>query len=659
MSWVQRPSKGFKFVDTYGTQAVALDTNGRLWYTRNVTGNADTWVAKGGSYRFRHVSLFGSAHEPQCVGIRTNGELVRCRNLRSQGFGHVPFRGYYFTKVYLFGNDRYPNYAIGIRTTGEVVVTSDLNHAYWGHMPGNPKFVDLAVYGASVAGIDAGGVTYFADDYRTGRWLRSPGLGSVSMKFKQIELYGVSASGINHANEMYVTDDITKGKWRKIPTPAKGLFHISMYSHNMAGIATDYKLYTSQKPDLGKIIGELGKQVGTLKGENAKLKARINAKNAQITSLQKQRTALTKRVATLTARLKTANANKAALTSQLQQARSQLAALTSRLASLEKENRALRRQLESAQKELGDARDTITTLQSEQQHLMGLYQDKIEELLAARTAIQNLEDTNSEQLAAFQKRETDLLADIERVRAQYAEASAEVKQLAADLETQKSEYETLRTSCPIIPEGTVVLDGDTGQLYRQDNKTLRPMSPETWRSLGSQQYTVYKGYMLQNCEKGDPIMIEPTTPAPEPETTTPAPVSWDPTLYAIIHRDTYMNDEKLHVLTARFGSVSLEPYTQRDLAQVFLISTDGRLRNASGSGPYLEHTEGCLMPALRDESTNDGVWTITSTGEAYTNTLVSACGAALHANEGSTAVDLARQMDGSTWFLVPVGRAST
>jgi hypothetical protein len=211
--------------------------------------------------------------------------------------------------------------------------------------------------------------------------------------------------------------------------------------------------------------------------------------------------------------------------------------------------------------------------------------------------------------------------------------------------------------CPIIPDGTIVLDGGDGQLYRQDNGRLRAMTVETWRALGSLPYTTYPSSMLQNCERGNPVMLDPTTPAPP--TTTPAPgLEFDPTLYAIIHRDTYMDSGKVHVLTVRFGTVSVSPYAQRDLTQAFLISTDGRLRNASGSGPYLEHAEGCLLPMLRDEPTNDGVWTVTPTGEAYTYRLVSACGAALHANENSTAVDLARQTDGTSWFLVPIGRGA-
>lgn len=210
--------------------------------------------------------------------------------------------------------------------------------------------------------------------------------------------------------------------------------------------------------------------------------------------------------------------------------------------------------------------------------------------------------------------------------------------------------------CPIIPDGTVVLDGGDGQLYRQDTGRLRAMTVDTWRALGSLPYTTYPSSMLQNCERGNPVMLDPTTPAPP--TTTPAPgPDFDPTLYAIIHRDTYMDSGDLHALTVRFGTVSVSPYAERDLTQAFLMSTDGRLRNANGSGPYLEHAEGCLLPMLRDEPSENGTWTVTPTGEAYVSRIVSSCGGALHAETGVTNVDLTGQTDGTAWFLVPIGRS--
>jgi len=616
--------------------------------------------------------------------------------------------------VFLCGDARNPNLAIGIRNTGEVVVTNDLNHAYWGHAPGNPRVVDLDIHGVGVAGVN-NGVLYYTPNYNYGRWSQVPGIGG---GITHVELYGVSASALNNVGEMYVTDDITKGQWRKIPFPTQNgpqgsLRYISMWSHSMIGVDSNFDLWVSSKPDLGKMIAELAAKVAQLTREKAALlaeieqkktriaeleaqavkdealiaqlknevasleqdlrnrdseiatlnarvaaleaelaqanetivdqKAIIDQKDGQILSLQNQRKQLQQQVATLSTKLGEANADIKALEAQLRQARAQITRLTQAINALVTEVRTLRQQL-------GQANQTIDILQDEQAALMAQYESKIQELLAARQTISNLESANSDQADAFAALEQDLLADIERVRADYAAASQNIKEL-------QGRYEDLRTQCPIIPEGTVVLDGGTGQLYLYENKALRPMSTETWRDKGSPAYTTYQSYMLQNCTKGPAVIVVPTT---APSTTTPAPVrsAFDPTMYAIVHRDTYVESGKLHVLTAQFGSVSLTPYAQRNIAQIFLFSNEGRIRHAGGKGPYLEHSDGCLLPTLREEPSDEGIWTVTPTGEAYANALVSACGAALHANENSSAVDLARQIQGSAWFVVPVGSAS-
>jgi hypothetical protein len=131
--------------------------------------------------------------------------------------------------------------------------------------------------------------------------------------------------------------------------------------------------------------------------------------------------------------------------------------------------------------------------------------------------------------------------------------------------------------------------------------------------------------------------------------------TFNATLYVLIHRDTYMDSGKLHLLTSRYGTVSLAPYTQRDVTQIFLFSSDGRIRNASGSGAYVESEQGCLAPMLRTTPTQRGTWTLKPTGEAYTSTIVSLCGSALHANAGSTVVDLSQGSTGTQWFIIPVG----
>jgi hypothetical protein len=214
-------------------------------------------------------------------------------------------------------------------------------------------------------------------------------------------------------------------------------------------------------------------------------------------------------------------------------------------------------------------------------------------------------------------------------------------------------------ACPDLEEGESVLHTNSGTLFRVQNGALRPYpSLDVFRSWGSPDYRAVPGNVLDQCPKGPPIETRvteppaPVTPAPTPEPT------MDPTLYIMIHKDTYDIDGKLHVLTARFGGLVLEPYKQRELAQTFLTNSASFIRNAA-SGEYIDHNEGCIAPILSQESGEESIWTFQNTGtHQYAHRIVSACGNPLRAEPGRTVVDLSIAGEGTTWYIIPVGSAS-
>jgi len=338
MSWTQTKAR-LTFIDLYGAAAVGLNADGQLFYTDDIAKGR--WTAKGGEYRFSHVSLFGT----QCVGVRTNNELVRSRDIRSQGFGHVPFRNYRFTKVFLCGDPSNPNLAIGIRDSGEVVRTTDLNRAYWGHMPGNPRLVDLDIYGVGVVGVAANGDTYYSSNYNAGVWVRS------DMKFTQVQLYGVSVSGIDAKGTMFVTDDITKGQWRQIPFPTQrgaqlALRQISMWSHQMAAVGPDDYVWISNKPDLGKIIGDLAAMIGRLNVEKAQLEQTVSEKGNVITGIESNIQGVTAEIQTLEAQAANQTAQADALDSQIRMLVDERNSLQAQLYNAQREIASLQSDLE-------------------------------------------------------------------------------------------------------------------------------------------------------------------------------------------------------------------------------------------------------------------------------------------------------------------------
>jgi hypothetical protein len=149
-----------------------------------------------------------------------------------------------------------------------------------------------------------------------------------------------------------------------------------------------------------------------------------------------------------------------------------------------------------------------------------------------------------------------------------------------------------------------------------------------------------------------------TTLAPTAAPTPPPVPQVDPTLYVIIHGETWNMQGKLAILTWNSGTLKLEPYRQRDLSQVFLTNSMGVLRNGAGQGPYLKHNEGCLLPMFTMSPGQDAMWQTQSTGTPYEYTITSSCGAPLHSTVGSSDVDLSNASTGTTWFVIPVGTAT-
>jgi peptidoglycan hydrolase CwlO-like protein len=587
-SWVKRNAH-FKFIDMYGKTAVALKSDGSLYYTDNI--GVHPWSKKGGSYKFKHVSIFGS----QCVGVRTNNELVRSRNIKTQGFGHVTNRGYVFNKVFLCGNPANPNKAIGIRNNGEVVKTDDLNHAYWGHMPGNPKFVNLDVYGVGVAGISQDGTTYYSGNYTYGGWTQSPGLGSASMKFKHIQLYGVSACGINFSNELYVTDDITKGQWRKIPVPAGGLRMVTMYSHSIVGLdtkaGTEGYVQISSKPNLGKIIQDLMAKIQQLNGTVDQLRNTINQRDATIKQLQNQ--------------VKEYEADIEALDEQIDQQIGDIAALKQQrdalianVNNLLGQIQGLQKEIERLKAEIAGKDVIIATLTAElnlfkkenealKQEVKQLQEDKEElqqDLAESQVEIANLNNTIDGLEATVDTLEAQIAAqqgDIESLQEQLATANQEIirlkglvqqkNQQIATLEQSiiakdneiaalgqevdywKGQYDDATTRCPKIPHGHVVADKNTGVMYKvtqgEQGTTLHPFpTVAVYEAYGSPTYTVYESYQLQNCAQGPPVKIEDANPEPMVPSYLPPANLHPPSMVLIISASLWMKNQTLKAI---------------------------------------------------------------------------------------------------------------
>lgn len=289
----------------------------------------------------------------------------------------------------------------------------------------------------------------------------------------------------------------------------------------------------------------------------------------------------------------------------------------------------------------------MSQIESIQQELVSIkseYEAKITALTAARQ--QEVDALNAQNAAAG------------------AAAQAEQGRLTSELAALKSRYDALAknvSDCPIIPDGTVAVDGGTGQLFKFQSGSLRPMSMETYRALGSPNYTTYPSGTLTSCPRGPPVVAEASTTVP-PVTNAP---STDPvfpgTLYVIVHADSWLRSQQLRVLASRFGTLGVEPFQFKALEQVFVINNAGYVRNVAGDGLYLTNAGDCLSPVM-SKDVPLSPWRISRAGDSPLEyTLVSSCGASLKASLGAQAAILEQGVFGSevseNWYIVPVGRA--
>ena len=153
--------------------------------------------------------------------------------------------------------------------------------------------------------------------------------------------------------------------------------------------------------------------------------------------------------------------------------------------------------------------------------------------------------------------------------------------------------------------------------------------------------------------------FEVSKPVPTEVPVTEPSAYFPRTLYALVHAESLDAGGELRVVSARFGSPALEPLTFRDIAQTWLINSEGHVRSASGSGEYLTSKENCLAPALSREMPAEG-WNIINQSELE-YVFMSPCGTSLFAAEGARSVSMETTKftgKGALWYVVPIGKAT-
>ena len=169
-----------------------------------------------------------------------------------------------------------------------------------------------------------------------------------------------------------------------------------------------------------------------------------------------------------------------------------------------------------------------------------------------------------------------------------------------------------------------------------------------------------------------PAQMQPSTQLPSqpvtyyqptaaPSSTLPARLQYPTTLVAFVHEGAWAQG-KIRLLTLRGNNVAIQGATNRNLGQVFAVDSEGRIRSASGSGPFMAPESSCDTVSASRTSAS---WSFFETSSGAYD-VRSVCGGSLKRMAQIDPVsDITGSMEGLLgmtsnsapgWFIVPVAR---
>jgi hypothetical protein len=224
-------------------------------------------------------------------------------------------------------------------------------------------------------------------------------------------------------------------------------------------------------------------------------------------------------------------------------------------------------------------------------------------------------------------------------------------------------------TCPTtqFKDGDIIVNGTDGTAYKVFNGTLRRVSNDVYRALGSPQFKTF-GAELQQCPTGpvleldDVVTLAPTSSPSPSQTTTPIPTrqngSLPPTMLrspnavVFVHARTWLTQGKLAVLGLQNGVLLGGPL--QGLSNVFKISSEGVL--ATLSGVILAAAADCSLPqAARSNTAAPWDFQQLSNSPLHFSLSPTGCDKALglRAN-GSQALLLEKGDKDASWFILPI-----
>jgi hypothetical protein len=189
------------------------------------------------------------------------------------------------------------------------------------------------------------------------------------------------------------------------------------------------------------------------------------------------------------------------------------------------------------------------------------------------------------------------------------------------------------STCPDIPEGSLVADGKDGAMYIYQANALRHVTFDTFRRLSDTRYTLYNGGILEPCQRRPSTsLIQQRTMryVESPDDVTPI---FEPAVFTIRH----ISSGK--ALTIRGHTIVLEQTTDpvHRVDQQWKLSGGGYIRSTHDLSLYLTPSPDCTgVIATRDAVTP---WNIERLGD-QTIQLKNPCGSYLSVDPVDHSIDM-------------------
>lgn len=385
----------------------------------------------------------------------------------------------------------------------------------------------------------------------------------------------------------------------------------------------DLSIKDDEISKLTRVIDEKNKIISNLESILVTRERQITALQTDISNLQLSLRLKSTELITIT---ETSKTTREQLEAEIKEYVRQIAEKQEQTQTLNEELAKIRLELKTVQDQNELYVEKIKTLTSEQEYLKSLYDKLVIDYENAKLSINNLRSISSQTLTSYELIKNKLVTQINSLTNQYNVASTDAVKL-------REQLRQLKTVCPSLQHGTVVLDLSAPTTkYYVDNGVLRTISEEEYRSIGRPEIKTYP--TLQNCSKSG--AMESFT---------------DTEINVLVDGKTWDEDGRIRVIRLNPNDTSLElSEFARDPTIAWVVDETGKIRSLAGSGLYMSDSA-CSVPVASSQAS---LWKLEQSDHPRKFKIRSSqCGKYVDSTSGSVSMS---SVSTNGIYVIPIGR---